>query len=235
MLRRISADSDTGQYVFVTAKHVFEDIKGDTATVNLRKRNSTGDAVPFQFPLKIRDGDRILYTAHSTEDVAVIDIALPKDSIIVQRGTEVTNIDWLATDEFLESIDLHPGDELLCLGYPLGLVANDAGYPILRGGRIASYPVIPLKKAHRILYDFQVQPGNSGGPVYFSFAGRIRKDHLPPLGTVVTYQKLIGLVIQKADPVGNIDPFIGVIVPSVYIKETIDQLSGFESKPSTDP
>jgi len=43
-------------------------------------------------------------------------------------------------------------------------------------------------------------------------------------------QKLIGLVTQKADPVGNIDPSLGVIVPSVYIKEAIDMLSGFESK-----
>ena len=139
-------------------------------------------------------------------------------------------MNWLATDEFLASIDIHPGDELLCLGYPLGLAANDAYYPILRGGRIASYPVIPLKKVHRILYDFQVQPGNSGGPVYFSFVGRIRKGHLQSFGTVMTYQKLIGLVTQKVDPVGNIDPSIGSIVPSVYIKETIDLLSGFESK-----
>ena len=46
----------------------------------------------------------------------------------------------------------------------------------------------------------------------------------------MTYQKVIGLVIQKADPVGNIDPFIGLIIPSVYIKETLDLLSGFESK-----
>jgi hypothetical protein len=182
------------------------------------------------FPLRIRDKDKPLYTAHPTADVAVIDLTLPNDSIIAQRGSNVTNVNWLATDEFLASIDIHPGDELLCLGYPLGLAANEAGYPILRGGKIASYPVIPLKKVHSILYDFQVQPGNSGAPVYFSFTGRIRKDHLPPFGTVVTYQKLIGLVTQKVDPVGNIDPFIGLIVPSIYIKETIDQLSGFESK-----
>jgi hypothetical protein len=148
----------------------------------------------------------------------------------MQPDAHVTNVDWLATDEFLASLDIHPGDLLDCLGYPLGLAANDAGYPILRGGQIASYPVIPLKSVTRILYDFQVQPGNSGGPVYFSFTGRVRKDHVPPLGRVMTYRKLIGLVIQKADPVGNIDPFIGIIVPSVYIKETIDLLSGFESK-----
>lgn len=230
MLRRVNPDSNVGQYVLVTAKHVFEDIKGEFATLNLRKQNAAGDAVVSPFSLRIRDKGAALYTTHPTEDVAAIDVTLPNDTIIVQRAEDVTNVDWLATDEFLESLNVHPGDELICLGYPLGLAANDAGYPILRGGRIASYPVIPLKKAHRILYDFQVQPGNSGGPVYFSFTGRVRKSHLPRFGTVMTYQKLIGLVTQKADPVGNIDPFIGLIVPSVYIKETIDLLSGFESK-----
>jgi hypothetical protein len=235
MLRQVKPDSNEGQYVFVTAKHVFEDIKGETATVDLRKNNAAGDAVKFPFPLKIRDGSKALYTAHPTEDVAVIDVDLPDDTIVVQRGADVTNVNWLATDEFLSSINLHPGDLLDCLGYPLGLAANDAGYPILRGGQIASYPVIPLKKAHLLLYDFQVQPGNSGGPVYFAYAGRFRKDHLPAFGTTMMYQKLIGLVIQKADPVGNVDPFIGIIVPSIYIKETIDKQAGFESKLAEDP
>jgi hypothetical protein len=230
MLRRTKPDSDIGQYVVVTAKHVFDDIKGEYATMKLRKRRTGGDAESFPFQLKVRDNNKNLYSTHPTADIAAIDVALPNDTIVVQRGADVISSDWLATDEFLESIAIHPGDELLCLGYPLGLAANDAGYPILRGGKIASYPLIPLKKANRILYDFQVQPGNSGGPVYFSFTGRIRKGHLPPLGTVVTYQKLIGLVIQKADRVGNVDPFIGLIIPSVYIKETLDRMAGFESK-----
>jgi S1-C subfamily serine protease len=228
MLRRVTPDSDEGKYVLVTAKHVFEDIKGDEATVILRKLNLGGYAVAYPFSVKIRDHGQLLYKAHPTADVAAIDVSLPTDSLVAQR--DVTNIDWLATDDFLESIDIHPGDELLCLGYPLGLAANDAGYPILRGGKIASYPVIPLKRTNRILYDFQVQPGNSGGPVYFSFQDRYRKGHVAPFGSTVTYQKLIGLVTEKFDPVGNVDPFIAVIVPSVYIEETLDLLSGFDSK-----
>jgi hypothetical protein len=61
----------------------------------------------------------------------------------------------------------------------MGLAANDAGYAILGSGKIASYPITPLKKANKILYRFQVQPGNSGGPVYLAFAGRPFKDKIP--------------------------------------------------------
>src|SRR5208282_1798173 len=228
MLRRLKADSDGGQYTLVTARHVFEDIKGEQADVSLRKLNAAGEAEQFQFHLKIREAGKNLYTPHPTADVSAIDVVLPNDSIIVQLKTEITNVDWLATDEFLKNIQIHPGDEIECLGYPMQLASNDAGYPILGSGKIASYPIIPLKKVNKILYRFQAQPGYSGGPVYLSFTGRPFKGRIP-FGTLMTYQKLFGLVVQKADPVGDADPFIAVIVPSIYIKETIDILSGFES------
>jgi len=77
------------------------------------------------------------------------------------------SVDLLATDEVFIRYEIHTGDELLSLGYPFGLPANSAGFPILRSGKIASYPLIPAKKHRTFLYDVQAQSGNSGGPVYF--------------------------------------------------------------------
>jgi hypothetical protein len=37
------------------------------------------------------------------------------------------------------------------------------GFPILRAGRIASYPILPTADTKTILLDFPVLPGNSGG------------------------------------------------------------------------
>lgn len=62
--------------------------------------------------------------------------------------------------------------------------------------------------------------------MYLSVAERPYKKSLE-LGT--TYQKLVGLMIQKANPIENVEPFIGVVVPAVFIKETIDKLAGFVS------
>jgi hypothetical protein len=77
IFRRVAPDSDDGQYVLVTAKHVFKDIKGEVATVNLRKLDANGNVVVSPFSLKIRDKDKLLYTTHPTADVAVIDVTLP--------------------------------------------------------------------------------------------------------------------------------------------------------------
>src|SRR3546814_20200686 len=55
---------------------------------------------------------------------------------------------------------------MMALGFPRGLAANQAGFPILRSGRVASYPIAPAKIFPTFLLDFSVFPGNSGGPVY---------------------------------------------------------------------
>ena len=234
MARRLKADSDEGVYVLITAKHVFEDIRGDQATVVLRKRNTIGDPIPLPFLLKIRDRGRKLYTEHASADVAAIDVDLPSESIMAQLEGNIATPNWFATDDFLKDIAIHPGDELLSLGYPFGLQANDAGYAVLRSGKIASYPIIPQKRVPPILYDFRVLPGNSGGPVYFEYADRLYKGTYSPFKRV-TFQKIFGLVTSMVNPIQNTDPSIGLIVPSVFIKETIDQLAGFESKITEEP
>jgi len=160
--------------------------------------------------------------------VLLIDIPIPVDSTIGMNLSFTTNIKWLASDQFLENLAIHPGDELQCLGYPLQLTSNDARYPILRSGKIASYPVIPQKTAKQILFDFRVYPGNSGGPVYFSYSQRLFKGTYR-IDQHMTYQKILGLVSQMAGPVHQKDPSVGIIVPAIFIKETIDALAGFES------
>ncbi len=225
MLRQNKPDSDAGRFVLITAKHVFDDIRGDTATLKLRRRTASGDVEVFPWPIQIRANGKNTYTIHPSADVAAIDVNLPADSIFVQLHNSVTSINWLATDEFLSDIKLHAGDELLCLGFPLGIQIN--GYPVLRSGRIASYPILPMKKIGGVAYDFRVFPGNSGGPVYFAYLDREYKG-LFQTGT--TYQKIFGLVSQQAPVIQNADPSLGLIVPSIFIKETIDILAGFEAK-----
>src|SRR5581483_6662713 len=73
---------------------------------------------------------------------------------------------WLAADDTFAKYSVTPGDEMMALGFPEGLSANAAGFPILRAGRVASYPLGPSSAFPTFLLDFRVFPGNSGGPVY---------------------------------------------------------------------
>lgn len=205
--------------VLVTAAHVLELMGGDKATLYLGKVVN-GVYKRCALDLPIRSEGKDLWVKHKSEDVAVMYINLPQDAAI----PTLIPTTWLADDGVFTDVEIHPGDQLLCLGYPYGVEANKEGFPILRSGVIASYPIIPMKDVKRILFDFEVYNGNSGGPVYFVQRGRFYK------GKQMTMNRfIVGLLSQQVetDPniVGEQKPLgIGVVVPAVFIKEALDDL-----------
>lgn len=130
------------------------------------------------------------------------------------------------TDSSFDFYALAPGDRLMCLGYPLNRDANAAGFPIARGGTIASYPLFPASRYRSFQLDFEVYPGNSGGPAFFIETGRFSKG----MGNWVnnTTFFLAGIVTgrwtDKVDGVGGMDIKLAEIVPAQLIREAIDHL-----------
>ena len=162
-------------------------------------------------PLRIRDmaGDR-LWTKHPERDIAVMEISAPP---VFARAA--IPLGWLASGEDLDSWQVGPGDELLTLGFPRGYSSNTAGFPILRTGRIASWPLTPVASFPVFLLDFPVFPGNSGGPVFWTPAARklpgtVQPDH-PFIAGVLTSE-----VRPSDEPLG-----IGVVAHAGYVREAI--------------
>ena len=102
-------------------------------------------------------------------DVAVMTVTAPPEF-----AKAAIPLAWLAKDDTFDQYAVGPGDELMALGFPRGLAANSAGFPILRAGRVASYPLAPSANNPTFLLDFAVFPGNSGGPVYMAQGARRR-------------------------------------------------------------
>ena len=131
--------------------------------------------------------------------------------------------DSLVTDKSLDELEFHPGDEAHLLGFP-AMVGTPGGFPILRIGRIASYPLTPMKTVKEWVFDAHVINGNSGGPVYFTWVNRFFK-HTVHLGVS---QGVLGLVIQEGHSrlpeFANRDMDYGVVVPAEFIRETLDML-----------
>ncbi len=176
------------RYVLITAAHVLDDIEGETAILVLRRKDASNAWQRIPSQLKIREGQRPLWTKHPQADVAVMYIRLPEG---VVEG--LLPIGLLADDSILRQFEVHPGDKLYCLGFPLGAESNAAGFPILRSGTIASYPLLPASQTKTFLLDFQVYPGNSGGPVYLQDSNRIYGG-----ATVIgTVRFVIGLVSRQ--------------------------------------
>jgi len=219
--------SNKSRFTLVTAAHVLDDIEGEVATLHLRQKAEDGRWTRIPTTVKIRNGKTPLYVRHKDADVAAMYVSLPLN--MITGGILGTQL--LADDEALRKFAIHPGDNIFALGFPLGLEANEAGFPVLRSGRIASYPLLPTSETKTFLFDFRVFKGNSGGPVYFSDSNRFY-DGSPHLGTI---QFIVGLVSQETVVTEKIKGLYAVreetyqlglaeVVHASLIKQTIDLL-----------
>jgi hypothetical protein len=130
-------------YVLITANHVLEEMSGENATLYLRVKDTNSDWRVFPTLIKIRENGHTLWVKHPSADVAAMYVRLPNNVWIPTLSTEL-----LADDDLVKKYELHPGDTLECLGYPFGLVGSPSGFPILRSGKIASYPLMPVEKVN---------------------------------------------------------------------------------------
>jgi len=150
-------------------------------------------------------------------DVAAIVIKAPPEF-----AKAAIPINYLAKDDTFDAYQVSAGNEMMALGFPRGLSANSAGFPILRSGRVASYPLGPAAAFPTFLLDFSVFPGNSGGPVFIS--RQQNQTNLTPVSAKAPDPGFIaGLLTQQVE-LNSERLEIGIVTHARYIRETIDLL-----------
>lgn len=222
-------DPTKGNYVLVTAAHVLEQSSGSKVTLVMRaKHNDT--YVRALWPIEIREKGKPLWRKHPEADVAVMYVALPREADLPVLPTLL-----LATDDILSDLQVHPGDSLSCLGFPNGAEANDSGFPILRSGKIASYPIFPTRTVKSFLFDINVFDGNSGGPVYIAENMRWLAPRSMRVGG---NQFIVGLVSEQLFA-GNPSTSgsrakeslrLAIVIHASLIREAIDLLPTLDEK-----
>ena len=145
----------------VTAAHVFDGVKGDTAIVVLRARRDDGSYQRRDHTVAVRRGVKALWVRHATEDVAVLRLAEAPPVPVTALPLSA-----IADEASLTAAGLHICSPLLVLTYPQRFEANDAGFAVARQGIIASHPFLPIQAQHTYLADFTTFGGDSGGPVF---------------------------------------------------------------------
>jgi S1-C subfamily serine protease len=201
----------TPRVVLVTAAHVLDQMDQPEARIGWRTALPDGSWRFDPEPLTIRDDTGTpLWTRHPERDVAVMEIVAPE-----AFARAAIPVGWLGDANAFDVWQVGPGDELMSLGFPRGLSANRAGFPILRVGRIASHPLSPVSAFPTFLLDFTVFPGNSGGPVFWTPSARKRPGTVEPEVPFIA-----GLLSQEVRV--NDEPLdIGVVTHAVYVREAI--------------
>ena len=201
--------------VLVTARHVFDRMPGAAANIGFRVQGKDGGWTFKPQPVTIRSTGHEKFVHHPTRDVVAIAIEAPPEF-----ARAAIPLAWLAGSDTFSKYGVGPGDEMMVLGYPQGLSANSAGFPILRSGRVAS-PIEADTVSPTFLLDFRVFPGNSGGPVFISQADHRR----PGADQSQDVQFIAGMLTQQVE-LNNVRLEIGIVTDAEFIRETIAELDG---------
>lgn len=199
--------------VLITAAHVLEKTKGSETTLVYRVCEGEGLYKKHSMPLAIRQQDQPLWSKHPTEDVAVLPVVIPEGADLA-----AISVDTLASDELLRQHQIHPGQTIACLGYPHKVEANEAGFPVLRTGAIASFPLIPSATNRTFLFSANTFEGDSGGPIYDAESGLIlglmHGQHFLDEEMVLIYGSS-----KLRHRLG-----LGIVVQAAFIRQTLEQV-----------
>ncbi|MBV9509547.1 MAG: trypsin-like peptidase domain-containing protein [Caulobacteraceae bacterium] len=193
--------------VLVTAAHVFDRMQLSQVQIGYRVQTKDGGWRYAPQMVNIRDLGKTLWRSDQAHDVAAIEVQAPPEF-----AKAAIPLSWLAGDDAFAKDGVGPGDEMMVLGYPQGLAADTAGFPILRSGRVAS-PIEAAKANPTFLLDFRVFPGNSGGPVFLAEPDRDNPGS-PPV------QFIAGMLTEQVE-LDNERLEIGVVTDAQFIRDTI--------------
>jgi hypothetical protein len=210
---------DEQKAILVTSAHLLDSLITDRALLGLRDKKWDGTWEERPWWISVRREGKPLWVRHKEADVAALCVELPDYAEI-----PLCSVDLLADEETFQRYQIGPGDELLCLGYSSqNGVHGPGGFPILRGGQIASYPLYPVETYRTFRYDVEIFKGYSGGPVFFQQVGRAYGGAVHPDEQI---QFIAGLLTRQwfADQ-QELHPLkVAEVVHAHFIRETLENL-----------
>jgi hypothetical protein len=146
--------------LLITAAHLMDESPGPDCTLVLRSAVPDGKWQRTPITISVRDGDKPRWKKHPEMDIAVLPVEIPADVTVTPLS-----LDQVADSEWVAAGKLRVGQAVLVPCYPAQLESNEAGWPVVRHGTVASHPLAPVAKVRTMLIDFHTFGGDSGAPV----------------------------------------------------------------------
>jgi S1-C subfamily serine protease len=240
-------------YYLVTNKHVIgdwnvfdTDFREYVDALDLTFFRDGAPAPPVTIKLTDARGQLDVTTVlpHRNPVVDVVAIALTQESLGIAPST-LTAFDgsYLLRADRVTSLLAGLGDQVFSIGYPKGISAQAAPYPIAKVGYLATQPGPSLtfdvtgenrarKQVSRkltgtlILVDGFVLPGNSGGPVVVANDLKLRRNSTTNAVEVANPQMknfIVGIVSMSLSETSGLTLVYG----ADYVAEVVDELDQF--------
>ena len=217
LLNDMSPTASPTNVILVTANHVLQKASGDSVLLVCRVPDDEGGWRRSDHKVLIRDGTNELWTAHPTQDIAVLRCTLPPDAKFFALPRAA-----VAREEGAQAAGLTVGSRLFYFAFPAQTESNAAAFPLFREALVTAYPLFPVSRYPTLYMTAPTFAGDSGAPV----ATRQLDTSIP---------LVVGLVVtrtHKNDHFANDDWAItfkrdlslGSFVQAEYIQETLDRL-----------
>jgi hypothetical protein len=245
VIRKI--DPKQGKAFLVTNKHVIhfdpqirEKALFLTLYLNVGEKDGTVRGKSFRIPL--REDDQKLWREHPNPNVDVLAVDITS-LINSQPNIENKGADYslFATPAVIREEGITEGEEVLIIGYPLGLFSTRIYFPLVRQGIVASkigekirirfnYPSGEIRSAEipGFLVDAAILPGSSGSPVVLKpIIGREVKGKIemgmakPYLLGIVSATETASIRMEESDFPALAG--LGIVFDAGTIRETIER------------
>lgn len=200
--------------VVFTSAHVLDTLGSGPLIIGFRTTDEEGDAevslLAFT-PTKL-SGKARFYVRHPKHDLAAFALHLPPE--LAGRAKVPSCLDEKRLPRHGKS--LHSGMEVSFLGYPEVLPGTEGAFPVLRSGRVASYPVGTSQAHGRFVINSDVYPGDSGAPVFINGCGN--------------RPELVGMIIERVSIKASGFSHLAIAVDADVIRETLALVAASEDR-----
>jgi hypothetical protein len=149
--------------ILITNKHVVNNNRNETVKFFLHLKEDDG-TTSENYAISLHTD----WFFHSEKDICFTFINPIFNEVRKQTGK---NVFYIANDESLipdneKLIELSALEEIVMIGYPIGLWDRKNNFPIFRKGYTASHPAFDFNTKGVGLADIAAFPGSSGSPIY---------------------------------------------------------------------
>lgn len=190
--------------VIVTAAHLLDAAGKGPLFIGTRMPDEHGGARITLVEFQPRRGAQRFYVRHPEHDIAAFELHIPTEA------APLIALPSFVDDKARAGKLLRAGEEVSFVGFPETLPEMEGLFPVLRTGRVASYPVGSARAGGLFVINADVYPGDSGAPVYV--AGR----HGRP--------ELTGMIIRRIGADSRAFSHLAIAVESRLISETLQLL-----------
>jgi hypothetical protein len=193
--------------VVVTSAHVLDSVGQGPLDVGVRVPDADGQPQVAVIQVQAQRAGTPFYVRHPNQDIAAFELTIPTKVAGLIRLPSCLKEKALATD----SRRVRAGAEVSFLGFPEVFPGTPGAFPLLRSGKIASYPAAALRAQRKFLINADVYPGDSGAPVFA--AGRGGRP------------ELVGMIIQRIGRDKGTFSHFAIAVDASAIRETLQLLA----------